>query len=246
MIDGYHRWTAHKKVEAERIAVTVTSTASDAELLGLAIERNAGHGLQLSQKEKKALACRLYSAKVYDKGELSRLLKVSPRSLNDWLHDIDKSDREERNRRIFDMWLACHTGEEIGDLLGIHKDTVSAYTEECRNLENLPKSDKLDATHSDRDWKPPLYTVWTFGKKSNEVGHFGNSEQRILDNLLYLYTEPFDIVLDPFAGGGSTIDVCKRRLRRYYVSDRKPTAVLFCWLSWLLFAGVEPASVARH
>jgi hypothetical protein len=43
-----------------------------------------------------------------------------------------------------------------------------------------------------------------------------------VDNLLYLYTKPFDMVLDPFAGGGSTIDICKRRFRRYMVSDRKP------------------------
>jgi site-specific DNA-adenine methylase len=54
--------------------------------------------------------------------------------------------------------------------------------------------------------------------------HFGNSEVRWLDNLLYLYTQPFDIVVDPFAGGGSTIDVCKKRFRRYWVSDRKPPA----------------------
>lgn len=43
-----------------------------------------------------------------------------------------------------------------------------------------------------------------------------------MDNLLYLYTEPFDVVVDPFAGGGSTIDVCRKRFRRYWVSDRKP------------------------
>ena len=30
---------------------------------------------------------------------------------------------------------------------------------------------------------------------------------KLLDNLLYLYTKPFDIVVDPFAGGGSTIDI---------------------------------------
>jgi DNA modification methylase len=29
-------------------------------------------------------------------------------------------------------------------------------------------------------------------------------------------------VVDPFAGGGSTIDVCKKRFRRYWVSDRLP------------------------
>jgi len=43
-----------------------------------------------------------------------------------------------------------------------------------------------------------------------------------LDNLLYYYTKPFDIVFDPFGGGGMTIDVCKRRQRRYYVSDLSP------------------------
>ena len=39
-----------------------------------------------------------------------------------------------------------------------------------------------------------MYNVWTFAKKTNEVSHFGNSEQRILDNLLYLYTEAFVVV----------------------------------------------------
>jgi hypothetical protein len=68
----------------------------------------------------------------------------------------------------------------------------------------------------------PLYNVWKQQDKSAGVGHFGNSEPRWLENLLYLYTEPFDIVVDPCAGGGSTIDVCKRRGRRYFVSDRKP------------------------
>ena len=38
--------------------------------------------------------------------------------------------------------------------------------------------------------------------KSNDFGHFGNTESTWLDNLLYLYTEPFDVVIDPFAGGG--------------------------------------------
>ena len=52
--------------------------------------------------------------------------------------------------------------------------------------------------------------------------HPGNSHIDILDRLLYLYTEPYDIVMDPFAGGGSTIDICKKRLRRYFVSDRAP------------------------
>src|ERR1700704_3604499 len=42
-------------------------------------------------------------------------------------------------------------------------------------------------------------------------------------NLLWLYTQPGDIVVDPFAGGGTTIDVAKRMGRRVWASDLHPS-----------------------
>jgi len=68
------------------------------------------------------------------------------------------------------------------------------------------------------DFAPPLYDIWSFSKLTNEVEHFGNTEARIVENLLYLYTQPFDVVVDPFAGGGSTIDVCFKRMRRCWAA----------------------------
>jgi DNA modification methylase len=72
------------------------------------------------------------------------------------------------------------------------------------------------------DFTPPIYNVWKQQTKSVGPDHFGNSESRWLENLLYLYTDPGSIIVDPFAGSGSTIDICKKRKRRYFVSDRKP------------------------
>jgi hypothetical protein len=93
----------------------------------------------------------------------------------------------------------------------------------CKSAElpNLNKSDKAAAEHA-TDFDPPIYNIWKQQLKTNGSSHFGNSEIRWLDNLLYLYTLPFDVVLDPFAGGGSTVDLCRKRFRRYFVSDRKP------------------------
>ncbi len=54
------RWTAHRKCEAVHIPCVVTETKSDAELPELAIRRNASHGLQLSQKDKKNMARTIY------------------------------------------------------------------------------------------------------------------------------------------------------------------------------------------
>ncbi len=60
------------------------------------------------------------------------------------------------------------------------------------------------------DFTPPVYNVWKQQEKTTGLSHFGNSEVRWVDNLLYLYTQPFDVVIDPFAGSGSTADLCRK------------------------------------
>ena len=62
LIDGWHRWTAHKLAEGETIRVRVVETETKAELLALAVERNAKHGIQLTGDEKRAYAVRIWSA----------------------------------------------------------------------------------------------------------------------------------------------------------------------------------------
>ena len=226
LIDGWHRWTAHKKAGAATIQAVITRTKSDGELLELAIARNASHGLQLSQDDKKDMATRIYNAtpdreKDDTKARLARVLSVSERTIRDWLSRTDKDRKERRDKRIFDLWLACWTNEAIGAELGCDEKTVRDVIGETAELPKLRKSEIAAAEHS-TDFDPPIYNIWKQQDKSSGSSHFGNTEIRWLDNLLYLYTKPFDIVIDPFAGGGSTIDLCKRRFRRYFVSDRLP------------------------
>ncbi len=117
------------------------------------------------------------------------------------------------------MWLACHTQEEIAEAVGVTDQTVANVV--SLKTENLPELEKAAANHL-VDFEPPIYNIWKQQEKTPGSSHYGNSEVRWVDNLLYLYTKPFDIVVDPFAGGGSTIDICKKRFRRYYVSNRMP------------------------
>lgn len=233
LIDGFHRITAHKKAEQLTIEAYITETTSEREVRRLASKRNNAHGWQMDEKSKHREAVWLYAAGQGDSKEIiADALSVTVRTVNRYLSDIDKQLREARKETILNMWMACATLEEISEATQLHKDTVSKELETLSDLGQCPISDKVLANFEETEtlpdksvkrlFDPPLFNIWTFSKKTNGVSHFGNSEQRIVDNLLYLYTEPFDIVVDPFAGGGSTIDVCKRRLRRYYVSDRKP------------------------
>lgn len=229
LIDGWHRWTAHKKNQVDEIHVTVIPTAGDSDLLEKAISANATHGLQLTQAEKRDMARRIYNGtpeaeRENKKAALAKILSVSERTVREWLSRIDKDAKEARDRRIFDLWLACWTQEEIAAAVGAPQksvdDVIKGFSENGRPA-NLAKSDLAAAEHA-TDFTPPIYNIWKQQEKSSGSSHFGNSEIRWLDNLLYLYTQPFDVVIDPFAGGGSTIDLCRKRFRRYLVSDRKP------------------------
>jgi hypothetical protein len=164
LIDGWHRWTAHRKVGAETIRVTVTETSSDAEVLELSIERNAKHGLQLSQQDKKDLAVRLYSAtpdreRDAKKAYLAKILSVSERTVREWTSRTDKDSKAARDRRIFDMWLACYTQEEIGEAVGCSQDTVALVLRGMASLPEFVKSDQASASHA-VDFDIPLYNVW--------------------------------------------------------------------------------------
>lgn len=223
LIDGWHRLMAYKTANLTEIPVIVTETKSDVETLALAIERNAKHGLQLNDADKKSMAIRLYNGGVgiQDKNEIARILSVSAKSVDRYLKEVEARRKEEINRKIFEMYLDCATQQEIADEVGVPQKTVDDRLKVLADLDTCPKPLKLSALFED-DFTLPIYNVWRFTKSSNDVAHFGESEQTIVENLLYLYTEPFDIVVDPFGGGGSTLDVCRKRLRRCWISDRKP------------------------
>jgi hypothetical protein len=245
LIDGWHRWTAHRKAGAEHIRFTVTQTASDMELLELAIERNAQHGLQLSQTDKRKMAQQIYRATPPDqqgkkKRSLARLLSVEERTVHNWLSRIDKDNKEERDCAVFSLWLACKTQDEIADAVGMARTGVERILTQTETFQFASKTgilseiddeeerwrqieaDNRKAAIHQKDFTVPLYSAQKQQEKSDGVEHFGNTDPVFLDRLLYLYTKPFEIVVDPFAGGGSTIDVCRKRFRRYWVSDRLP------------------------
>ena len=217
LIDGYHRVLAHQTIGVEQIPVTVTETHSDLDILSRATLANSKHGWPLTSSERKDAAIFLHADGTgRTKRQIAELLSVSERTIRNYLVEPEKRLREKRNQRILDLHLECYTQQEIADRLGISQQSVAS------SIKSFTEKGSASDFDRDPDFKPPLFNVWNFGKQRIEVKHFGSSEQQIVDNLLYLYTEPYDIVVDPFAGGGSTIDVCRKRLRRVFASDRKP------------------------
>ncbi|MCH7725796.1 MAG: hypothetical protein IH991_04845 [Planctomycetes bacterium] len=112
------------------------------------------------------------------KKTLAKILSVSERTIRDWLSRIDKDAKEARKRKIFDLWMACHTQQEIAEAVGCDQRSLS-FTD-FGNIANLSKTDQASAEHA-TDFDIPIYNIWKQQTKttratelrSNAVAGFG-------------------------------------------------------------------------
>jgi len=61
------------------------------------------------------------------------------------------------------------------------------------------------------EFEPKVYNIWNFAGRNPNFGieYPGNIPGKIALNIIYYYTQKGNLIVDPMAGGGSTIDACK-------------------------------------
>jgi DNA modification methylase len=99
---------------------------------------------------------------------------------------------------------------------------------EPRNWELLVKAEKI--SDEDAEEMPQLQatTLWDFPRQSYGKTPKGNNKYagvtpaELIWNLVWRYTEPGDLVVDPMCGSGTTLDVCKEEQRRVKCYDISP------------------------
>lgn len=211
LIDGYHRWKAHQLDGRSEIEAEVIQTVSEKELKRMAYQLNSNHGLQLSNDEKRKYAIEMIGEMSVQ--ALADVLSVGESTIKRWTETQRKALEEDRNRKIVELYLrAQYTQEMIGEMFGIAHNTVYTILDNFKNAQ----MGEIEA-----NFTPPLYNIWNLQKQDNATdSHFGSFPLYFMKSLLYYHTQPWDIVFDPFAGGGTTVDACKEMLRRYYCTDR--------------------------
>lgn len=98
---------------------------------------------------------------------------------------------------------------------------------EQRNWELLGK---VESVADNREEIPQLQatTLWDFPRQSygktpkGDNKYAGVTPAELIWNLVWRYTEPGDLVVDPMCGSGTTLDVCKEEGRRAICYDVSP------------------------
>lgn len=219
LVDGFHRWQAHRREGLDKVPAVDLGNLTDAEIFNESIRRNATHGHQLSAKDKQNLAGKLWQTLAHLPNgervtEIGDILAVSERSVQGWTKDARQAEKAATQAKAYDLWLDCAEQQAIAGQLGVSEATVSGWFKERKSAETEPPDSRQH------------FDVWQFQTSADDAGqgsYFGKMPPQVVENLLWLYTEPGQIVFDPFAGGGTTIDVAKRMGRRVWSSDRKPS-----------------------
>jgi hypothetical protein len=143
------------------------------------------------------------------------ILANDTETLARWSLPLTEAERTERNNAIFDHWLAGESEATIA------KKGVASPVQAHRIIHLLRQSRLETMEYSE---SPPVYNVWNYSGCDPRFGqdHPGRIPGQAIINLLLWLTKPFDIVVDPMAGGGTTIDVCRYLLRRYHCFDLDP------------------------
>lgn len=144
-----------------------------------------------------------------------KILVGDPKTIVEWSKPLSNQERLDRNNAIFDHWLAGETITQLAKSGNIGHSQVANIIKHSI----IAKRDLTGITEA-----PPIYNVWNYALCDPRFGqkHPGQIPGQSIINLLLWLTKPFDVVVDPMAGGGTTIDVCRYLLRRYFCYDIDP------------------------
>jgi len=160
--------------------------------------------------------------------DLRKLLAGDVATIEKWGMPLTSTDRQDRNNAIFDHWLAGETTTQIAGKVHLPRQHIDRIITDAR----IAKREAMCITE-----QPPHLNVWNYALCDPRFGqeletptgitlklkdHPGRIPGQAIINLLLWLTDPFDVVVDPMAGGGTTIDVCRYLLRRYYCFDIDP------------------------
>jgi ParB family chromosome partitioning protein len=115
------------------------------------------------------------------------------------------------------IWRLAQAGD-VRALSGVNQLDASTKTIHAVH-KDLRRRDRFSA-----DFRPTPYDVWSFRHdRAFGIPHPGTIPPGIVAHTLHYFSPSDGLVVDPMAGGGTTLDVCQSMGRRCLAYDLHPT-----------------------
>lgn len=238
IINGVHCYHALLKANQEQAKIKkIELPNEDVKVAGYLLDIDTG--VRHPEKDKREICIDYWNADPSINKILINELKVSKSMFYEWTKDIRKEKQKQINRsKAIALLDPYKTLKDVANDFGTNERTIKRFKSDLRDifpeigkmslddekgdyLETLKEQD-LDFLEDYLYFKPFLFNIWNLKSKDGSNEQFGHFPKVFMDNLLYYHTEPFDLIYDPFTGGGTTIDSCKFMFRKCICSDLNP------------------------
>ncbi len=240
LIDGFHRFEAAKRRGDEEIEAEIMDVDEEG-ALALAAKLNTTHGkrlavLELAERIKLLIEEKGWpqqrAAEYFNKGQswishhvsiannldttlMTRVINLDYRSARE-LAKLPQNKQERAYRLARKMAVQDRRPSPSSRL-------VAKAVKKIRDVPATEMDPDGDENDQGKRWLK-LTTLWNFGSCDPGFGFQfpGRIPGQIVLNTLYYFTDPNDLVVDPFGGSGTTLDVCRYMNRRCLIYDLKP------------------------
>lgn len=124
VLDGVHRFEAAKKAERSSIVAEIVDLEGKDPLLYAALRNR--HGRSLTDEDAKTVARRAYERNpALSTKEIALAVGRSERAVRDYIRDLKARYELQRDLTIFKLHLLGWTQEQIGEVVGLARNTIS-------------------------------------------------------------------------------------------------------------------------
>lgn len=221
ILSGHRRWQAALELKLTEVPVKLRErpTSEAQELLTL-IEANRYRKKKISEIMREAEILESLEEKLGWKGATGKVADGKPQGRSkERIADalgIGSYVTYDKTRKV---WEAAKNNAGI-------REALKAVDEGKKSINSVWKlTQKLLYPQGEGPgFDLKVYTVWQFSERDPALGmdHPGAIPGQIVQNLLWYCTEPGDLVVDPFGGGGITVDACALSGRESLVMDITP------------------------
>ena len=229
IVSGHRRWACARRLGHEEVPAEIREIDSIADRRRAVLEYNRQRRKTFSQLMREADALESLIGGEAARRRNANLRQGLAEEMADRRNSDDRAGRTDEKiaktlniggkdlyRQARSIWKAAISGDSraisgLGQLDAGTKSIHAAY-------KDLRRRDRYTA-----GFRPTPYDVWPFKHdRAFGIPHPGSIPPGIVAHLLHYYTQPGDLVVDPMAGGGTTLDVCESMGRRCLAFDIAP------------------------
>ncbi|MBT3176986.1 MAG: ParB N-terminal domain-containing protein [Desulfobacula sp.] len=249
ILDGVHRWNAHKEVGLTDISVIIRDLKAIDPLLYAA--KMAIGPKQLTEKETRSTARRAFKKNPgLTSSEIGKLIGRSRQTIDNYIADLRAVQQIKLDRKI---WLMNRLGipqDRIARRLGETRDIIRSHLGEMPILAKSPFADlslglTIPQVATKHNWSEPMlwslvlegqndqarfkalgwglrtWDLWNFNECDSRFGDDwpGRIPAQMIGHILFYFSHPRDLIFDPMAGGGVTADTCLALGRKCWSLD---------------------------